>query len=240
MSGVGVRAASLLIFCRWRVLLQSDLPRRAANEEACDRRLARRRKRAVLRADPFPFDKLERRAGLHHNLDRVIRAARDGIDDAPHLQGDARAARVNRFVRHVDVFRQASVRRKRGGARALTELPGVFSRLPRRSRFGARQGQISSQTVTLPFQFGKLLPQLLKSREVILREQRHVQLDRSVSMVQLCFERGDAIHVLLHDGSVDAGGRDDVEIVDGPGKHEVLKIQVVEVSPVRTAVPRVR
>lgn len=57
-------------------------------------------------------------------------------------------------------------------------------------------------------------------------------LDRSVSMVHLCFERGDAIHVLLHDGIMDADGGDDVEIVDDSGEHEVLKVQVVEVPAI--------
>jgi len=164
----------------------------------------------------------------------VIRAASDGLDDAAQLHGDARAPGVDRFVRHVDVSRQTGVGRKRVSFGALAELPRVFRRLARRSRFGARQGQISPQAVAFPLQFGKLLPQLLKSREVevILGKQRHMHLDRSVSMVQLRFERGDAVHVLLHDGIVNADGGDEVEIVDDAGEHEVFNVQVAEVPTI--------
>jgi len=99
-----------------------ELPRRAANEEACDRWLARRRERALLRADPFPFDKLERRAGLHHDFDALVRATGDGFDNAAQLHGDARAPGVDRFVRHVDESRQTGVGRKRVSFGALAEL----------------------------------------------------------------------------------------------------------------------
>ena len=59
-----------------------------------------------------------------------------------------------------------------------------------------------------------------------------MHLDRSVSMVQLRFECDDAVHVLFHDGIVNADGGDEVEVVHRAGEHEVFNVQVVEVPAI--------
>ena len=59
-------------------------------------------------------------------------------------------------------------------------------------------------------------------------------------MLQLRFKGSDTVHVLLHDGIVDADSGDDVEVVKRARQHEVLKVQVVEVPAVRASVPSVR
>jgi hypothetical protein len=90
-----------------------ELPCGAPDERFCDGRLARRSLRPLSGAYPLFFDEFVSRAGLHHNLDRVIRAARDGLDDAAHLHCNACAACVDRLITHVDVRRQAAFGRYR-------------------------------------------------------------------------------------------------------------------------------
>ena len=239
MPGVGVRAASLLIFCRRRLLLQSDLPCRAADERFCDGRLTRRSLWPLFGAYPLFLDEFVCRAGLHHNLDRVIRAASNGFDDAPHLQGDARAARVNRLVRHVHVRGYAAFGRNRVDLRTLAELPRVFRCLASRSRFGTCLGQLVIQRMSLTLQLREFLSDFLHADEFIGFKQRHELLDRNRDVVQLCFKGGNAARVLFELHVVDAGGGDDVQVVHGAGKNEVLQVHIIEVPTIRTAVARV-
>ncbi len=104
--------------------------------------------------------------------------------------------------------------------------------MARRSRLRARRHELRAQRDTLAFQLGELLPQLFKLREVIVREQRNMLLNLGVRMLKLCFERGDAVRVLLQGCIVNANGGDDVQIVHGPGKNEILKAQVIEIPTI--------
>ena len=111
----------------------------------------------MLRADPLFFNQLVRRAALHHDLDALVRAARDGFDNAAQLHRDARTARVYRLIAHINVSRQASVGLKRVSSGALAELRGVFRRLACCRRLRARRHELRAQRDALALQLGKLL-----------------------------------------------------------------------------------
>jgi hypothetical protein len=67
-------------------------------------------------------------------------------------------------------------------------LRRVFGCLARRRGFGTCLHEFLAQRDTLAFQLGKLLPQFLKLREVVVHEQRHVLLDSGIRMLKLRFE----------------------------------------------------
>jgi len=100
--------------------------------------------------------------------------------------------------------------------------------------------ELVAQRTALLMQLRELLANLFHVFERVVFEHRHKLLDGNRHMVQFSLKGDDAVRVLFQLGSVDADGGDDVQVVYEAGEHEVLNIQVVEVPPVRAAVPGMR
>jgi len=116
-------------------------------------------------------------------LNALVRAAGDRLDDAAQLHRDARTAHVDRLIAHINVSRQAAVRRKHVRFGALAELRGVFRRLARCRRLRARLGELVAQRTALLMQFRELLAYFFHITEFVGFEQRHELLDRDRHMV---------------------------------------------------------
>lgn len=230
MLVAGARAA--IFPGRSGFLILSELPHRTPDERPSNRRLARWAQGPLSRANPVFSHKLIHRTRFHHDLDAIVWAASDRLDHAAQLHRDSGAPSVNGFIAHIDVSRQPGVRQKRVATRAFAKLRRVLCSLARRSRVRARRHELRAQRCTLALQLGELLPQLFKLREFIVGKQRNMLLNPSVRMLKLCFERVDAVRVLFQSSIVNANGGNDVQIVHGPGKNEILKAQVVEIPTI--------